>query len=90
MIYSLLHADFLSALRFNALALVAVAFLFVAYVVWTYGRVVGRTSLGLAAQPVGRRCDDGSRHHVVRGAQPAVRAVHGIARVIHQTYCPSA
>ncbi len=46
MIYSLLHFDVLSALRFNALALVALAFLFVAYGVWTYGRVVGRTISG--------------------------------------------
>ena len=42
MIYSLLHFDVLSAVRFNALAVVAVAFLFVAYGVWTYGRIVGR------------------------------------------------
>jgi hypothetical protein len=42
MIYSLLHFDFLAAVRFNALALVAVAFLFVAYGMWTYGRVIGR------------------------------------------------
>jgi hypothetical protein len=46
MIYSLLHADFLSAVRFNALAVVAAAFLFIAYVVWTYGRVVGRKISG--------------------------------------------
>jgi hypothetical protein len=42
MIYSLMHFDLLAAVRFNALAVVAVALLFVAYVVWTYGRVVGR------------------------------------------------
>lgn len=42
MIYSLLHFDFLSALQFNALGVVALAFLFVAYGMWTYGRAVGR------------------------------------------------
>jgi hypothetical protein len=41
MIYSLLHGDLVSALRFNALALVALAFLVVAYATWTYGRIVG-------------------------------------------------
>lgn len=46
MIYSLLHFDFLAAVRFNALAVVALAFLFVAYGVWTYGRVVGRNISG--------------------------------------------
>jgi uncharacterized protein DUF2752 len=42
MIYSLLHFDFLAALQFNALGLVALAFLFIAFGVWTYGRVAGR------------------------------------------------
>lgn len=46
MVYSLLHGDFLAAVRFNALAVAAVAFLFIAYVVWTYGRVVGRKFTG--------------------------------------------
>jgi hypothetical protein len=46
MIYSLLHFEFLSAVRFNALAVVAVAFLLIAYGVWTYGRVVGRRISG--------------------------------------------
>jgi len=46
MMYSLLHFDFLAAVRFNALAVVALAFLFVAYGVWTYGRVVGRNISG--------------------------------------------
>jgi hypothetical protein len=46
MIYSLLHADFASALRFNALAVVALAFLLIAFAVWTYGRVVGRKFCG--------------------------------------------
>jgi hypothetical protein len=36
----------LSAVRFNALALVAVAFLAVAFLVWTYGQVVGRKVAG--------------------------------------------
>lgn len=42
-IYSLLHGDVLSALHFNALAVVALGFVIVAYVLWTYGRVVDRT-----------------------------------------------
>ena len=46
MIYSLLHADFISAVRFNGLAVVALGFLIVAYATWTYGRAVGRTVLG--------------------------------------------
>ena len=46
MIYSLLHGDFLAAVRFNALALVAVGFLIFAYLVWTYGQVVGRKISG--------------------------------------------
>jgi Protein of unknown function (DUF2752) len=43
MIYSLLHADVVSAIRYNALAVVALAFVVVAYALWTYGRIVGRT-----------------------------------------------
>ena len=46
MIYSLLHGDVLAAVRFNALALVGVGFLIVAYGTWTYGRVTGRTIRG--------------------------------------------
>jgi len=42
MIYSLLHGDLLSALRFNAVAVVALGFVIVAFAVWTYGRVVDR------------------------------------------------
>jgi hypothetical protein len=42
MIYSLLHFDFLAALRFNALAVVALGFLIVAFAVWTYGSIMGR------------------------------------------------
>lgn len=42
MIYSLLHGDVMSALRFNALALVAVVLLIVAFAIWTYGRIVDR------------------------------------------------
>ncbi|MDA2892648.1 DUF2752 domain-containing protein [Mycolicibacterium sp. BiH015] len=41
-IYSLLHGDVMSALRFNALAVVALGFLLVAFAVWTYGRIVDR------------------------------------------------
>ena len=42
MIYSLLHLDFASAVRYNALGLVAVLLLLWAFGAWTYGRVVGR------------------------------------------------
>ena len=45
-VYSLLHGDFASALRFNAVAVGALILLFVAYVTWTYGRVVGRRVVG--------------------------------------------
>jgi hypothetical protein len=41
MLYALMHGDLLSAVRFNALALLALGFLVVAYLSWTYGRVVG-------------------------------------------------
>lgn len=41
-IYSLLHGDVMSALRFNALAVMALGFLIVAFAVWTYGRLVDR------------------------------------------------
>ncbi len=43
MLYSVLHGDLLSAVRFNALALVALIPLIIAYVTWTYGRVTGGT-----------------------------------------------
>ena len=46
MIYSLLHGDFLAAVRFNALALVALGFLIIAFLVWTYGQAVGRKISG--------------------------------------------
>jgi uncharacterized membrane protein len=42
MIYSLLHGDVLAAIRFNALAVVALGFLVVAFAAWTYGRIVDR------------------------------------------------
>jgi autotransporter translocation and assembly factor TamB len=42
MLYSLLHGNLLAAARFNALGLVAVVLLVWAYLVWTYGRLVGR------------------------------------------------
>ncbi|WP_421845891.1 DUF2752 domain-containing protein [Mycobacterium sp.] len=42
MLYSLLHGDLLQAARFNALGLLAVVLLLVAYVSWTYGRLTGR------------------------------------------------
>jgi hypothetical protein len=42
MIYSLLHLDVSAALRFNALAVVAVLLLLWAYGGWVYGTVVGR------------------------------------------------
>nr|WP_036347628.1 DUF2752 domain-containing protein [Mycolicibacterium aromaticivorans] len=46
MIYSLLHGDLLAAIQFNALALVGLGFLAVAYGTWTYGRVTGRQLTG--------------------------------------------
>ena len=46
MIYSLLHGDFVAAVRFNALAVVALGLLIVAYLVWTYGQAVGRKFAG--------------------------------------------
>jgi uncharacterized protein DUF2752 len=42
MLYSLMHGDLLAATKFNAVALAAVVLLVWAYLVWTYGRVVGR------------------------------------------------
>ncbi|WP_370369095.1 DUF2752 domain-containing protein [Mycolicibacterium sp. CH28] len=42
MLYSLMHGDVMSAVRFNALAVVALGFLAVAYATWTYGRATGR------------------------------------------------
>lgn len=45
MIYSLLHGDVVSAVRFNALAVVALGFMIVAYAMWVYGRICGRTVL---------------------------------------------
>jgi hypothetical protein len=42
MIYSLLHFDVASALRYNAVAVVAVLLLVWAYGAWTYGRLTGR------------------------------------------------
>lgn len=46
MIYSLLHGDVVAAARFNALGLVALGFLVVAYATWTYGRMVGHQIVG--------------------------------------------
>jgi hypothetical protein len=42
MVYSLLHGDVLSAVRYNAIGLIAVLLLLWAYAAWTYGRLVGR------------------------------------------------
>lgn len=42
MLYSVLHGDLLAAVKFNALALAALALMLWAYVAWTYGCVVGR------------------------------------------------
>lgn len=42
MLYSLLHAEFGAALRFNALALLALPLLVLAWVTWTRGRWRGR------------------------------------------------
>jgi hypothetical protein len=45
MLYSLMHGNLLAAVKFNALALVGLGLLIVAYVTWTYGRIVGRQVL---------------------------------------------
>lgn len=42
MLYSLMHGDVLAAVKFNALALIGFGLVVLAYVTWTYGRVVGR------------------------------------------------
>lgn len=42
MLYSLMHGDLAAAVRYNALALVALVLLFWAYLAWAYGRVSGR------------------------------------------------
>lgn len=42
MLYSLMHGNVIAAVRFNALALVAVVLLVWAFLGWTYGRVTGR------------------------------------------------
>jgi uncharacterized protein DUF2752 len=41
MLYSLMHADVLGALRFNAVALVALPLLGWAYLAWSYHRITG-------------------------------------------------
>jgi len=46
MLYSLMHGDLAAALRYNALGLVAVVLLVIAFATWTYGRVTGRTIRG--------------------------------------------
>ncbi|CAN5336374.1 hypothetical protein BH09ACT8_BH09ACT8_31970 [soil metagenome] len=46
MLYSLMHGDVLAAVRFNALALGGFGLVILAYVSWTYGRVVGRRITG--------------------------------------------
>lgn len=46
MLYSLLHGDVVSAVGFNALAVVALGFLAVAYATWIYGRLVGQRITG--------------------------------------------
>jgi len=45
MIYSLLHLDVTAALRYNAVAMVAVLLLVWAFAAWTYSRVAGRPVL---------------------------------------------
>ena len=42
MIYSLLHLDVSSAVRYNALGVIAVLMLLWAYAAWVYGRLAGR------------------------------------------------
>src|SRR6201997_5865020 len=46
MLYSLMHGDLLAAVKFNALALVALVLLVVTFATWTYGRAVGRRMWG--------------------------------------------
>ncbi len=45
MLYSLMHGDLWAAVRFNALALVGLVLLLWAYVVWSYGQIMGRRIL---------------------------------------------
>ena len=42
MLYSVMHADVPTALRYNAVGLVALVLLAWAYGAWTYGRIAGR------------------------------------------------
>jgi hypothetical protein len=46
MLYSLMHGDLAAALHYNALGVVAVVLLVIAFATWTYGRVTGRTIRG--------------------------------------------
>jgi Protein of unknown function (DUF2752) len=46
MLYSLMHGDVLAAVRFNALALAGLGLVVIAYLTWTYGRIVGRRITG--------------------------------------------
>jgi hypothetical protein len=43
MIYSVLHGDVLAAAHYNALGLIGLVLLLIAYGSWTYSRVTGRT-----------------------------------------------
>lgn len=42
MLYSVMHGDLLAAVKFNAVAVVALVLLVFAFATWTYGRAVGR------------------------------------------------
>lgn len=42
MLYSVMHGDLLAAVKFNALAVLALVLLVFAFATWTYGRVIGR------------------------------------------------
>lgn len=46
MLYALMHGDVASALRYNALGVVAVVLLLIAFATWTYGKAVGRSIRG--------------------------------------------
>ncbi len=46
MLYALMHGDVADALRYNAVGVVAVVLLVVAFGTWTYGRATGRTIRG--------------------------------------------
>ena len=77
----LMHGDVLAALRFNSLAVVAVAILLWAYAAWTYGRLVGPPCVHVAQPPTDGERDAGAGRGVVRRPQHSMVAVHRAARM---------